>query len=707
MNNIQLNGISTHNLKNIDIIIPKNSVTAIYGRSGAGKSSLAFSTLYKLCNDEFEALEKGYSENNEYEVKSYSNIIPAIAISQSNTNNNPRSTLYSYLNIGQVLSFLAKDNSLSIPDYKYLKINRPGNECPCCKGLGEIQTINLESIVNQDKCISEKPFSIWKNGTFSGLYHNLLIAFCAQENINTEVPFKNLSEVEQKKLLFSKSNARLSFKFKYKSTTRRRRAYYEGVMLDAQNSIGKKSHTNVKATEVCPECLGSKVNLEAYRNVNILGLDFTNFLTLPISDVLIKLSGLSNVIDLTRIIDSICDIGLGYLSLSRSIPSLSGGELQKLKFSRLLNSNISGVLLVIDEISSQVNGEDFSKIFDQIKNLSKRNTIVLVEHSPFFISNANYKIHIGPEAGYGGGYICQDEQILAIKTHRQKRRTKDFFHFHDLTKNNVVRQKLRIPKNCLTVFTGPSGSGKSSIARAIEQRENAIYISQKNTNFGTRSVLASSIRINNLIANYFSKYTGFDPANFLLSKEAGCKTCEGIGVIKYERGYDKDLYVSCPTCEGSLFEENSECANLEVNGLTIIDFYNREIAELSDLLPTNVDSLKIIFETMVELGLGHLQLNRKSQTLSSGELRRIKLCEHLSKTKHSKKILIIDEPVAGLDPETASKVAACICQKVHLFRAVILIEHRQEIIDFCDYEIKIGPYAGALGGKVLSQAFLE
>ncbi len=601
---------------------------------------------------------------------------------------------------------MAKDNSHFIPDFKYLKINKPGNECPCCKGLGETPMIDLASIIDQEKSISEKPFSIWRTGTFSGFYHNLLLAFCELECIDTTVPFRELPKVQKNKILSGKTSSRIPLKFKYKGVTRQRRAYYEGVMLSAQSFIGKKTLENSTVRVVCSDCLGSRINLGVYRNIQILEFYFIEFLTLPLSDLFDKLNGFPNAGDLVRIIKSICDVGLGYLSFSRSIPSLSGGELQKLRFSRLLNSNISGVLLVIDEISSQINENDFPKIFIKLKKLSKNNTIVLVEHSSYFIDNANYKIHIGLTAGYNGGYICPDEEISPVKKQIKKRRATNFYNFQDVTKNNVVQQEFKIPKGCLTIFTGLSGSGKSSIARVIEEREGAIYISQKRTNFNSRSVLASSIKINNLVATYFSKNTGVDSDHFLLSKEAGCKTCDGIGVLKYERGYDKDFYLSCPDCEGELFNRDSEFTDLEVNGLTIIDFYNKTITELHDLLYEIYTPFSKILETMVALGLGHLQMKRKTQTLSGGELRRIKLCEHLSRQKRSNKILIIDEPVAGLDPETASNVANFIYQKVPLFSAVILIEHRKEVIDFSDYEIKIGPLVGKLGGKVVSQKFL-
>ena len=709
MNSIKLNGVSTHNLKNITIEISKNKITTIYGRSGAGKSSLAFSSLYKLCSDEFDALENGYGENHEYKIDSYSGIIPAIAIAQANKNNNPRSTLYSYLNIAQILSFISKKDSKHIPDFKYLKINKPDNECPMCRGLGEVTLINLNTIINEDLSIEEKPFSVWKNGTFSGMYHNLLLSYCQLENINTSIPFKQLSEIERKKILYGVTESRLAFKFKYKGSTRQRRAFYEGVMISAQNMIGQKSLGNATIRETCPECQGSRINLNSYQNKNIqiLGLNILDFLTHPFSELLDRISNNSYSDEIIRILKSFCEMGIGYLSFSRSIPSLSGGELQKLRFSRLLNSNISGILLVIDEISSQINSKDFPMIFEKIQKLSLNNTIVLIEHSPYFIANADFKIHIGIEAGEKGGYVCPNEKILPIKKNVQRHKTKNFIHFKDVNKHNVFNQNFQIPKGCLTVLTGPSGSGKSSIAKVIEEREAAIYISQKSSSFSSRSVLSSTIKINTLIADYYSKNTDMESKDFLLSKDAGCKTCDGTGIIKYERGYDKDIYLTCPTCEGDLFDKKNESVELKVNGLNIIEFYNKEIKELYSLLNKTDTPFNKTLETMVSLGLGHLQLKRKTQTLSGGELRRVKLCEHLSRQKQTKKILIIDEPVAGLDPETASKIADYIHQKVSLFNAIILIEHRQEIIDYSDYEIQIGPSAGKLGGKVLSQRFLD
>ncbi len=198
-------------------------------------------------------------------------------------------------------------------------------------------------------------------------------------------------------------------------------------------------------------------------------------------------------------------MGLGYISLNRSIPSLSGGELQKLKFSRILNSNISGVLFVIDEISSQLSDDYYPFIFNKLKSLAKNNTIVLVDHNSYFIKRADVMLHIGKFPGDQGGYICDNEKIQPLNIFISRKKTKDFFKFENINKNNLINQSVNIPKKSITVFTGISGCGKSSLGRWIELYSNAIYITQKNSNYSSRSVLASTLKVSNVISDYFSK----------------------------------------------------------------------------------------------------------------------------------------------------------------------------------------------------------
>lgn len=702
---IILRGVTTHNLKNINVQIPINKTTVIYGRSGAGKSSLAFSSLYQICHDEFEALENGYFENNEYIIEGYEGLIPAIAISQKNTNNNPRSTIYSYLNIPQILSSIKRNNQESIPDFHFLKLNKINNKCNYCLGLGEVFELAEENIINYESSIIQKPFLCWNNSDLSDYYNKQLIAYCEYEHIDITTPFKNLSEKDKNKILYGKSLEKIQFRYKIRGKYRSRTSFYQGVLLYIKQNNNLRLMEKYGKKFKCPSCDGSRINSDKYKCIQIFGIPMQQFLLMPIDELTLELNKKSkNISILTKTLDSICEMGLGYLNLSRSIPTLSGGELQKLKFSKLLNSTISGVLIIIDEISSQINANDFHKIWNKIKKISQFNTLVLVEHSQFFIDKADYRIHIGRDAGQQGGNICSDEKIHHFYNISKKNNPNGFIKFEKLSKNNVIQQSVEIPKKCITVFTGPTGSGKSSLAKAISEKSDAIYITQKNGSYSSRSILSSTIKINDLVAEYFAGKTKTNCDIFSPTRAGACKNCQGTGVIKYERGFERDIYLTCPVCEGNLFDINNELIlKQQIGGKNIIEIYSMELGQAISFFED--EKIKEILYTLISLGLSHIQLKRKTQTLSEGELRRIKISEHLARKRVSKKILIIDEPVAGLDPETASKVASFIYSKSKMFEAIILIEHREELIRYADYEVILGTGSGLNGGKVLKQFF--
>lgn len=703
MKKIVVNGISTHNLKNIDISIPFHSITAIYGRSGAGKSSLAFSTMYKLCCNEFDAIEEGFVENTDYDVHSYLNLIPAVAIAQKNTNNNPRSNLFSYLNIPQLLvSLKVENNDVHIPKYNELKLHSILNECETCRGLGFIEEIDVSAFINGSKTLEENPFLFWNATSASNLNYNLLIAYAESISVPINIPYSQLTIAQKNSLLNKNSDTKIKFRAKYSGKSRQRSEYY----ICASQYVRQNSHLKAIQQQLkkisCPACLGSCIS-PSLQQRRVLDLSFIDFLLMPIQDLIKILDINFSGSRLYLVLQAIERLGLGYLNLARSIPSLSGGELQKIRFSRLLNTDITNILIVIDEISSQINPEDHLMIMNCLRELARYNTIIVVEHEQSFIDFSDQRIHIGKFAGAGGGYICPDEIIFPFYDIKIKNKVKSFLKLKDLNQNNVVNQKLDIPLQCLTVFTGVSGSGKSSLAKAIENSVDSIYISQKNVSYSVRSILASSLSLTAVIADYFANITGDSSAIYNPLQEGGCPNCSGIGVIKYERGYEKDIYLNCPICDGALFDKLNPKVTQKVKDISIMDLYDLEIVDI----PKYIDHITInrIVETALALGLGHLKLNRKTQTLSGGELRRIRLCGQLSRARVTDRVLIIDEPAAGLDPETASNIASYIYGKAQLFKAVIIIDHKPEVIRYADLEVKLGPGSGPQGGKIIGEIF--
>ncbi|MEC5320902.1 ATP-binding cassette domain-containing protein [Brenneria populi subsp. brevivirga] len=706
MSEMIFEGIETHNLKNINVNIPVNKITVIYGRSGAGKSSLAFSSIYQLCKDEFDAIENGYLNEGDYKITHYDGLKPAVALPQRNTNNNPRSTIYSYLNIPQALSSLKIKSNLSVPDYHRLKLNKYENACPHCLGRGYVVQIDEDELINQYCRLDEKPFSCWINGELSDYYNQLFLAYCQKNNINIASNFASLSQEERNIILYGESDEKIIFRFKHKGKTKQRRAFYKGVMSYANNNIVRYQSASQYQKEItCPSCKGSRINKDLAQ-LDVIGLNFESFLLFPISTLCTVLENEFSESTLFRVLSSINNVGLGYLNLSRSIPSLSGGELQKLMFSRLLTSNTTGILIVIDEISSQVNPVDYPDILSKIRTISEKNTVILVEHSQYFIDHADKSIHIGKFAGSDGGGVCEYETIQPLKNMNGRNKISDFHSFKELNKNNVINQTVRFPKGGVTIFSGVSGSGKSSLAKAICEATESTYISQKLPSYTGRSSVASITELNKSIASYFSQKTGLDDVFFLpnIDKKGvggGCKVCEGKGVVKYERGFEKDIYITCHECNGMLFDSNSDEVNTVVNGMNIIEIYNTELKGLLSFF--NDPRIDQMLLTIDILGLSHLKLNRKTQSLSGGEMRRIKLCEMLSKKRKSNKLLFIDEPAAGLDPETASKVLSFIYQKSSLFGAIVVIEHRPEAENYADFKVSIGPGSGEQGGQILAQ----
>ncbi|MFZ4214188.1 ATP-binding cassette domain-containing protein [Pantoea endophytica] len=698
MDKLTFTGIKTHNLKNIDVEILRNKITVIYGRSGAGKSSLAMATIYQLCKNEFDAIENGSIESHDYELSGYNGIIPATAISQRNTNNNPRSSLYSYLNISLLLSLLKHSNT--IPDFQNLKINNAKNSCLKCDGLGELTRLETTKVIDHSRSLDNSPFFCWRNGELADYYNKLLIAFCNDEKIDTSKKIDQLSELEREKVLFGESKQKLTFRCKHKGVMKQRRAFYIGAIIYSQKNVKLKSSTSFTTNEICDECDGSRVNIDI-ASLNVLNIDLKSFLLTPVSELIKEKLIIDIESQLYKILFSMVKMGLGYLNLSRSIPSLSGGELQKILFSKLLTSNINGIILVLDEISSQVDELEHDRLIKYIKDLSLNNTILLVEHNSKFIEIADIKLHIGSHAGEKGGYLCPQESILPLPNNNIRNKIRAMESFESLNCNNVINQSINIPLGCVTLFRGPSGSGKSSLAKAICKQQDSIYISQKIPNYSSRSTLSTITKLNIMIAEFYAKETGLNVDTFVPTKLGACKVCSGLGVVKYERSFEKDIFITCPSCEGDLFDRDLAETNILVRGISIVDAYSQEIKNLIDIFTGTAFYSTLI--TMYELGLAHLSLKRRTQTLSGGELRRIRLCELLNKNRKTNKIVIIDEPTAGLDSETASKVLDFIYKKSSINKATILIEHKPEALNYIDYIVEVGPGYGSNGGEVVGQ----
>lgn len=701
-NNIKLFNVRTNNLKSIDININKVNITSIVGVSGGGKSSLAYNSLYEKSKQEFNSIETGYLEIPYYDIEDCKNLIPAVAIKQKNNNTNPRSTLYTYLNLTSILSVLFYTKEILI-DIDNLKINKPNLQCKRCDGLGLEYSVSENKVVNQNLSIKENPFLPWDNPS-SNKEYNLLIKFCEENNISVELPFKDLTEIDRNKLLSSTDSKVFSISFSYQGKRRNRKLNYIGVLKEITDKLNSNIVSERKQAQkfcqslLCTNCLGSRIEPSLYEGKKIYGFSFVEFLTLPISDLLLNISFNNKLHSLLKGIE---EVGLGYLALSRSIPSLSGGELQKLNLSKVCNSEITGILVVIDEISSQVHVSDYSLLFSKINDLKEKgNTVVLVEHNTYFIGKSDYVINVGPVAGSKGGFLLdyKPEEIEYIFNDSNEKEF-DYIFFKGINKNNVVNENIKFPLKKVSCLVGKSGSGKTSIAKYLNDKyDDIIYISQEDIRGNINSTLASLTSINIKLAKFFSR--NFDlPERFFSLVDSGdlvCKTCSGKGVIRVNRSFEDDINITCSECDGLLFSDLSE--KYKFKGQSIRDLYNTELSEIEFFEDKSISK---IIEDAKQLGLGHLKFNRKTVTLSGGEIKRVKLLSNLPVRNTNQKILIIDEPASGLDDNTARNVMDFICSIKRKFKSILVIDHKPIVFLSSDYIIEMGPDSGVKGGKVV------
>jgi len=698
---MEIKGIKTHNLKNIDINIKTGEIIGIFGPSGGGKSSLAYHTIHQLCYDSFNSIQNGYDTSSEYIVDDYNNLMPSVGLKQINLNTNPRSTIYSYLNIHSLIA----NYKYNLP-YSDLKLNNPLNECKYCKGLGIEYKVDNTLAINTDELLCNIPFVAWQEKKYgNNLYENLLIEFCKKNNIDINKKFSDLSENEKKLLLYSESNDIYIIRYKNNLRYRNKKIKYIGYLkwLDEKLKSTKisdfKFALKYSQESTCNYCQGSRIDIEKYKNVKIDNILFKDFLINPINEVL---PFISNYKKLYNLLQNFVYLGIEYLNLTRSIPSLSGGEIQKLNMSNLLNSKMSNILIVIDEITSGLNIDDFDNILQKIKDIKKQNnTLILIEHNKYILSKCDRLIQVGPKSGKDGGYLIEPKLEYKKYQYRFKNNNIDeYIKIENININNIKNQTIKFPKNMITAIIGKSGSGKSSLAKYLEKKlDNSILITQKNIRGNIKSTISSILEMNKLIANSFSKKFNKDYKFFMpnFESEIVCNKCKGQGIIKIERSFEKNIVITCPECEGRLF--NNKANNFKINSYSIIDIYNLPFSELLDV--DFISKFDKFIDIAHSLSLEHLSFNRKIDTLSGGELKRIKLFKVLLNKSLKNKLLIIDEPTAGLDNYSSKKIFNTISKYKKSTQAILIIEHKPEIFLESDYIIEMGPGSGLKGGNII------
>ncbi|ANZ34448.1 ATP-binding cassette domain-containing protein [Staphylococcus carnosus] len=726
MNYINIKDASQNNLKHIDIDIPKHLITVFTGRSGSGKSSLVFNTVAaeseRLLNESYSSyIQFHLNQQPKPKVGEIKNLPVAMTISQKRFNGNSRSTVGTASDIYAAVRLLWSRIGEPFVGYSdVFSFNSPNGMCETCEGLGYIEDINLDELLDWDKSLNEGAIDFPSFGPDkergkayrdSGLFDN-------------DKKLKDYSKEELDLFLYQEP-----MKLKNPPEEWRKSAKYVGLIprfsriFLGDKEFNKKRYAkhlkHVVTNKVCPTCHGQRLSQKVL-SCKINGKNISDFTQMTIKENLEFLDQLENptaqyiIGPLREQLEALDYIGLSYLTLNRVTTTLSGGEAQRLKLIRHLNSPLSDLVYIIDEPSVGLHPEDISKIDEILRSLKdKGNTVLIVEHDPDVIKDGDHIIDMGPGSGKDGGEITfqgTHQELLESDTStgkalRQKHHLKDkvrqpdgFYHIGPVTQNNLEEVSADIPKEVLTVITGVAGSGKSTLIKAgFEDEDNVIIMDQKAIQGSSRSNLLTYLDVFDSVRNFFHKQTGLSKAMFSYNSKGACPNCGGKGYIKTELAFMGDFSQTCEVCHGKRYRP--EVLEATVDGYSIADVLDLTVDEGIEFFDEQSD-VKSKLEALSKTGLTYMTLGQPLSTLSGGEMQRVKLAQHLDEQVQDS-VFIFDEPTTGLHEADIPVLMKCFDDLMSRNNTVILIEHNLSIMCEADWIIDVGPSSGLDGGKVL------
>lgn len=651
---------------------------------------------------------------------------------------------------------------------RLFSFNAPTGVCPECEGLGLKLEVDIDLVVpDQTKTLKEGAIVPW-NPISSQYYPQMLEQFCKSVGIDMDTPFNKLSKKQQQQILYG--NGETPFHFHYENDfggIRDVDVPFEGVINNISrryretNSDFTREQMRKYMTELpCPICHGYRLNQRALA-VKIDGRNIGEVSALSISDSLeffknIKLSAQKNEIAkpiLKEIIDRLTfmkNVGVEYLTLSRSARTLSGGEAQRIRLATQIGSNLSGVMYVLDEPSIGLHQRDNDRLIESLKAMRDLgNTLIVVEHDEDTMRAADYIVDIGPGAGENGG------QVMAAGTPKQIMRSRKSLTGQYLSgkkfipvpqerrggngkkititgaaENNLKDITVDFPLGEFICVTGVSGSGKSTLVNMILKRvlaqklnnnsakpgkyksisgveniEKVINIDQSPIGRTPRSNPATYTGVFDDIRELFAqtnqaKMRGYTKGRFSFNVKGGrCEACRGDGIIKIEMNFLPDVYVPCEVCHGTRY--NSETLEVEYKGKNIAEVLNMTVSEALDFFSA-IPKIKRKLQTIEDVGLGYVRLGQPATTLSGGEAQRMKLAAELHRQSHGKSFYILDEPTTGLHMDDIKRLLAVLQRLVDAGNTVLVIEHDLDVVKSADWLIDLGPEGGAGGGNVVA-----
>ncbi|MEE0946004.1 MAG: excinuclease ABC subunit UvrA [Acutalibacteraceae bacterium] len=672
-------------------------------------------------------------------------------------------------------NYACDEHGVSLPELTptLFSFNNPMGACPACSGIGRFLKVNPSLIIEDENLsLNEGVFrcSGWnikgglQRGSIARMYMNGL---ARHYGFTLDTPYKDLTEEQRNAILYGTGDKKIDFDKLAEWGGGIYHSNFEGIVnnlerrfRETESDYTKREIESYMSESVCPVCKGARLKPEALA-VTVGDKNIDEICSLSVGEHLSFIDTVSYTKQNEKIAKPIIKeiksrlsflngVGLGYLSLSRSSGTLSGGESQRIRLATQIGSGLTGVLYILDEPSIGLHQRDNDRLLEALKRLRDLgNTLIVVEHDEDTMRQADYIVDIGPGAGVHGGEIiyagdiegllkCENSVTADYLTGKKtvpvpKTRRKGnggFLIIKGAKENNLKNINVKIPLGTFTCVTGVSGSGKSSLvndiiysylstklnkARSVwgefdsiegtEYLDKVIDIDQSPIGRTPRSNPATYTGVFNDIRELFSttkdaKMKGFGPGRFSFNVRGGrCEACEGDGIIKIEMQFLPDVYVPCEVCSGSRY--NEETLSVRYKGKNIYDVLEMTVEEavkFFEHIPRIYNKLK----TLYEVGLGYVKLGQSATTLSGGEAQRVKLATELSKRSTGKTIYILDEPTTGLHTADVHRLIEVLGRLVEAGNTVLVIEHNLDVIKIADYIIDLGPEGGDGGGKVIA-----
>ncbi|MEV0701673.1 excinuclease ABC subunit UvrA [Saccharopolyspora sp. NPDC050389] len=717
---IEVRGARENNLADVSLDIPKRRLTVFTGVSGSGKSSLVFGTIAaesrRLINETYTAFIQSFMPSlGRPDVDSLRNLSTAIVVDQERMGANSRSTVGTATDTQTMLRILfSRLGSPHVGTSTAFSFNGPEGMCPECEGLGHVSKIDVDELIDKDRSLNEGAITVpgfavdswyWQVLAASGLY-------------DPDVKLRDFTPQQWEDFLHKPAT---KIKHATINTT------YEGLLVKVQRVYLAKDREAMQphirafvdraaVFADCPACGGTRLNPAAL-SAKIDGRNIADCSAMQIDELAEFVRGITDesvaplLETLSGTLDSLVEIGLGYLSLDRESGTLSGGEAQRVKMVRHLGSSLTDVTYVFDEPTVGLHPHDIQRMNDLLIRLrDKGNTVLVVEHKPETIEIADHVVDLGPGAGTAGGRVCFTGDVAGLRRsdtltgrhldHRARlredvREPTGRLSITGADTHNLKNVDVDIPLGVLTVVTGVAGSGKSSLIHgSLPRRDGVVVVDQAPIRGSRRSNPATYTGLLDPIRTAFAKANGVKASLFSANSEGACPNCKGIGLVYTDLAMMAGVATVCEKCEGRRF--TAEVLTHKLRGKDISEVLGMSVAQAHEFFTSG--SARAILDRLVDVGLGYVRLGQPLTTLSGGERQRLKLAIHMAEKAS---IYVLDEPTTGLHLADVDQLLALLDRLVDDGGTVVVIEHHQAVMAHADHLIDLGPGAGHDGGRIV------